>query len=103
MKTKKSSFKKKTLAAAAAEHAMNMANPTPVCDTASSGCIPTPPPPTPYDRRLILVNRISYYSSICDSLSERFDQARLDLASARNELSDINREIRSELTLDQSR
>ena len=101
MKTKKPSRKKNTLADA--ELAMDKANPTPVCDTGTSCCIPTPPPPTPYDRRLILVNRISYYSSICDSLSERFDQARLDLASARNELSDINREIRSELTLDQSR
>lgn len=99
MKAKKS---RKNNVTKIAEAAMDKANPT-SCATNGPIHVVESRTPTPYDRRLTLVSRISYYESLCDSLSERFDSARLDLASARNELRDVNREIRSELSLDQAR
>jgi hypothetical protein len=58
--------------------------------------------PTLYDKRLELLADIAASVCLCDHLDERFTAAKLELASARNELRDVNREIRSELTLDQT-
>jgi hypothetical protein len=58
--------------------------------------------PTLYDKRLELLKDIAASVCLCDHLDERFTHAKLELAASRNELRDIDREIRAELTLDQT-
>lgn len=58
---------------------------------------------TPYDHRLSLVREISFQIEHIDLLYERVTFAKLELAELRNKLANVNREIRNEITLDQSR
>lgn len=57
--------------------------------------------PTLYDQRAQCLRSVASLNDHCDHLAARLNEVKLELASERNRLKDLNRELSEELKFDQ--